>query len=210
MKGNEPVTSSSFPYPDVQVPEQNRQVNPRGLQMELMNLDTRDVWLSCAPVTREFFTSLTVAPPWIKLGAANGAMDAAWFRRSPGAEADGPLDIREFEGHRFMRVARPRKPLPSKIQGGPMLLTVHKHHSVSFDPGTTLRILENPAGERFVEASRGGGAADPSLLKLEEGMRISEFKLSKPWTVDIPAPATVYFFPTIDVFHGPVGEIPSE
>jgi hypothetical protein len=177
--------------------------------MELMNLETRDVWLSASPVAREFFASLPVSPPWIKLGIANGGMDAAGFRRSPGAEADGPLDAREFGGHRFIRVARPEKPALPTIPGGPTKLLVHKHHTVAFKAGTKLRILENADGARFVEASRGRGASDPSLLKLEEGMRIIEIELSCPWTVDIPAPATVYFFPTIDVFHGPIDELPA-
>jgi len=191
------------------LPAENWQENPRGLHMELMNLETRDVWLSASPVTMDFFKSLSVAPPWIKLGAANGAMDRAGFRRSPNAGADGPLDSREFEDHRFVRVARPEKAGASS-GGAPMKLVVHKHHIVGFDAGTKLRVLENAAGKRFVEASRGGGAADPSLLKLEEGMRLFEIELKQPWMIEIPAPASVYFFPTIDVFHGPVGAIPTD
>lgn len=193
-----------------ELPAENRQENPRGLHMELMNFETRDVWLSASPVTMEFFTTLAVSPPWIKLGAANGAMDRAGFRRSPGAENEGPLDAREFHGHRFIRVARPEKPGSPAAGGAPMKLVVHKHHVVGFDAGTRLRLLENAAGEHFVEASRGGGAANPSLLKLEAGMRVFEIELTQPWTVEIPAPASVYFFPTIDVFHGPVGEIPTD
>lgn len=195
--------------PVLDLPASNIQENPRGLHIELMNLETRDVWLSASPVTMEFFKQLAVAPPWIKLGAANGAMDRAGFRRSPDAETDGPLEAREFDGHRFIRVARPEKPGSPAAGGAPMKLVVHKHHVVGFDAGTKLRVLENAEGERFVEASRGGGAADPSLLKLEEGMRLLEIELTKPWAVEIPAPASVYFFPTIDFFHGPVVEIPA-
>ncbi len=200
---------STTPAPELDLPESNCQIEPRGLQMELMETTTRDVWLSASPVTMEFYKELTVQTPWIKLGIANGGMDSAGFRRSPGAEADGPLDVREFGGHRFIFVARPDKPVLPTVPGGPTKLVVHKHHTVGFIAGTKLRVLEDASGARFVEASRGRGAADPSLLKLEEGMRITEIELSQPWTVDIPAPASVYFFPTIDVFHGPIGELPS-
>lgn len=186
----------------------NRQTDPRGLQMELMNLETRDVWLSASPVPRDFFRTLEVAAPWIKLGAAFGAMDGAFFRRSPGAETDGPVDSRKFGGHPFIRVARPSKPAPATGKGGPMKLLVRKHHVVEFDAGATLRILETADGLRFVEASRGGGAERPDLLRFEDGMRLREIRLARPWTVEIPAPATVYFFQTIDVFHGPVPEPP--
>lgn len=191
------------------LPAGNCQANPRGLHMEIMNLQTRDVWLSSAPISKDFFNEFAPETGWIKLGMAHGAMDAAGFRRSPGAAEDGPLETREFGGHPFFRVARPEKPGPSSGDGAPMKLTVHKHHTVAFKAGAKVRVLRAPEG-LFVEASRGGGANDPSLMKLAADMRLFELEPARPWTVEIPAPATVYFFPTIDVFHGPVEELPEE
>lgn len=199
---NAPVVPPVPPHP------RNRQAEPRGLQMELMNLETRDVWLSASPVAPDFFRTLDVKPPWIKLGAAHGAMDGAFFRRSPGAEVDGPVEVREFGGHRFLRVARPAKPARRASGGAPMRLVVDKHHTVEFNAGAELRILWTTDGGRYVEASRGAGAERPDLMKLEPGMRLQAVRLARPWTIEIPAPATVYFFTTLDVFHGPVPEPP--
>src|SRR5690349_17485377 len=87
----------------------NITLHPRQLHTEVMNLASGDVWLLQSPTTAEAVSAMKVSPPLIKSGTGTGAMDFAWFLRSPGAEDDGPLEICDIGGHRFARVARVRK-----------------------------------------------------------------------------------------------------
>ena len=64
--------------------------------MEVMDLSTRQVWQSRLPVSPEEYEAMTLEPPFTNVGVGCEAMDAHWFRRSPGAAEDGPMDFRDF------------------------------------------------------------------------------------------------------------------
>src|SRR5690242_2519995 len=117
-----------------EIATQNVTNEPRRPHMEVMNPQTGDVWLSQEPITFEEFKSLRIAPPLDKSGCATAAFDAAHFLRSPGAEAEGPLEGCIVDGRTFVRVGR-----ALAFSGkGPMLVKVQKHHVMTFAKGTEV------------------------------------------------------------------------
>ena len=77
-----------------------------GLRMEFIDSNGQ-VWLCHEPVTQERARALSL-PDGTSLSLLGGLVaDAAYFSRSPLADADGPLDTTEVDGLRFSFVARP-------------------------------------------------------------------------------------------------------
>src|ERR1044071_10431798 len=106
---------------------QNITREPRLPHMELLNLQTGDVWMCQQPVTYDEFKAFQVAAPLIKSGCTAASFDAAHFLRSPEATADGPLDTQVFDGREFSRVARPLR-FGALRPDVPTLVKVQKHH----------------------------------------------------------------------------------
>ena len=64
---------------------------------ELLDLELGVVWQSHGPITQEAYDALELPAKWIKVGIGVGVMDEHFFRRSPGANEDGPLAEREVD-----------------------------------------------------------------------------------------------------------------
>jgi hypothetical protein len=143
-------------------------------------------------------------------------MDAHYFRRSPGAEADGPVAERDVEGHLFIHCANPPKGGPeSPVGDDPRLLRVDKHHSLIFEAGAEVDVIRLPDRRDFVQViaatPRGGGllqpeAAPPSGLgfRLPEGWTLRTEKLTVRTTIHLPHPTQAWFFENGASFQGPV------
>src|SRR5688500_4244137 len=95
--------------PTLPLARENITRDPRQPHMEAMNPATGDVWLLQEPMTPAEFAALKLEPPFIKTGLGIGAMDAAWFTRSPGAADEGPVETRLLGGRSFARVGRVRQ-----------------------------------------------------------------------------------------------------
>lgn len=109
------------------------------LHMEIMNAASGDVWLAQQPVTDVQFEALVPPPGFQKSGIGQASVDAAYFRRSPGASADGPVETMEVDGLRFARVARPVRFEPG--HRGLWVAYIDKYHRVVFKAGRGLRVF---------------------------------------------------------------------
>ena len=83
------------------------------LHMEIMNAATGDVWLAQKPVTDVQFEALVPPPGFQKGGIGQASVDTAYFRRSPGASADGPVETMDCgDGNDYLQqVSRGRGPI---------------------------------------------------------------------------------------------------
>ncbi|MGB1403611.1 MAG: hypothetical protein ACPG65_06795, partial [Porticoccaceae bacterium] len=102
---------------------------------EIMQLATRNTWMSYQPISEQQYEQLRLPQGFVKSGHGIGAMDLAYFRRSPDAPEDGPLQTMQVDGYLFMHVARPEKiekaPDGSHYQGL-KIIQVNKHHNLLF------------------------------------------------------------------------------
>ena len=182
-------------------------IGARDLHGEILDPSTGNVWQSLEPITREDYQALPLEPGWLRVGIGRGAMDEHWFTRSPGADADGPMELREIGGRRFGLCARPAS-APTRPAGpeGPRLLRVQKHHVLRFAAGREVPLLLHPDGERFVHVIEGGAGKAP--LALAAGWKLESLKLAEDWVLELATPTTVFFFPNGDSYQGPLADLP--
>lgn len=198
------------------IPAHNLMVDCHELHAELLDLETRTVWQSHRPITREAYDALALPSTLLKVGIGAGVMDAHYFRRSPGADIDGPVAQRDVEGHLFIHCANPPKGGPETPVGDdPRLLRVEKHHSLIFEAGKEVDVIRLPDGRDFVQviaaAPQGGGLLQPGgappsrlELRLPEGWVLRTEKLTVPTTIHLPNPTQAWFFENGASFQGPV------
>lgn len=184
------------------VPARNVTQAPRELHMEVMDPRTFDVWLHQHPVSLGDYQAFRPEPPYFKSGIAAGAMDRAWFLRSPGASADGALETRAIGGREFVRVARPLDFRGLAKGDAPTRLLIDKHHVLAFAAGSKVRVARLPGGQWYVQqtlAATGSGAIAPP-----PDWELHIITPAQDWIVRAPTPATVYFFRNLDSYIGPV------
>jgi len=208
------VSIRETPIPEI--PAHNVLLDCQELHAELLDLETGRVWQSLRPITRETYDALRLPSNLLKVGIGRGVMDAHYFRRSPGAEADGPVAERDVEGHLFIHCANaPRGGGQSPIAGGPRLLHVDKHHSLIFEAGRAVDVIRVPDGRDFVQviaAAPAGGsllqaeATPPSCfeLRLPDGWTLRTEQLAVRTTIHLPHPTEAWFFENGASFQGPV------
>jgi len=170
---------------------------------ELLDLEKREVWQDCGPTPREWWDAVELPPGFVKVGYGAGNMDRMRFRRSPGAEADGPLREREIAGRRFFHCA---SPLGAMEGGSPRRLRVDKHHSLLYEAGREVGILTTDSGGEYVHVVDGApGAPEPAL---PEGWSIRTLVLDAEWIVDLPAPCETFWFEGMVSYQGPLDRTP--
>jgi hypothetical protein len=176
--------------------------------VEVNDRSDATVWMSTAPMTRREFKALDVSAPYTKAGIGEASMDAAAFRCSPDGAGGVPVKLREIGDIEFLCVARAQQVEPPASPGGPLKVSVDKHHTLAFRGHRDVRVLE-VAGEHFVEVV-GDDARDSELL-LPAGGRLLTIHTAQPWIVDLPAPTTAWFWmtPGMRSFQGPV-QLPEE
>jgi hypothetical protein len=184
------------------VPAANVTVAPRELHMEVMDGRTFDVWLHQAPVTRADYDAFRPEPPYFKSGLGRGAMDRAWFLRSPGGGADGALEQRTIGGRAFVRVARPLDFRGLAKGDAPTRLQIDKHHVLVFTAGADVRIARLPDGRDYVQQTV--GVAEAGAVPLPADWQVRTVRAAQDWIVSVPTPATVWFFRNLDSYIGPV------
>ncbi len=178
-----------------------------GLRFELIEAATKRVFLCQAEVTAAEHAGFE--PPdgfgHALVGAARA--DQAFFARSPGADADGPVEVMELGGRRFSYVARPIAIDP--VASGAVEMTIDKHHSMLYRAGRTIDLLDFGDG---TVATPAWGSTDPSAV-LSDAV-LTDGRLETSWTLrrvhliddllaTIPNPARVIVLDGAFGFHGP-------
>ena len=189
-------------------PGNNKLVDCKELHAEVLDLESRFVWQTHGPITREAYDALELPAKHLKVGIGFGVMDEHFFRRSPGAIADGPLSEREIGGHRFIHCANPPKGGPETPFGDdPISMLVDKYHSLIFAAGSTVLVLQDTDGNDFVQliaASPEDPTAGTAGLELPDGWKLRNEWFETRTTIHIPHPARAWFFANGASFQGPV------
>lgn len=178
------------------------------LHGEIMDTATSSVWLAQLPISRERFDALVLPEGFVKTGIGLSVADAAYFRRSPGRDDDGPLDTMDIDGVRFAFVARPGP--PEAMLDGLFILPVHKHHRVLYCAGSEIEVLDCGDGGDYVplvrEATMAGRkpSATARPRTLPEGWSVRRVTPLQDLVVELPCPTRVTFFTSGDSFQGPV------
>lgn len=174
---------------------------------ELMHPETGMVWLCQQSFTAQQYQALQPPEGFIKSGMGRASHDAAFFRRSPGEPADGPLETMTVGDRIFARVARPGTFEPGFE--GVMVLPVYKYHCVMFAAGRTLEIMSFGDGWDYVPQIVDVESPLPGMVLqderiLPEGWSVRELTLKEDLFVELPYPARVCFFMSGHSFQGPV------
>ena len=136
--------------------------NPRESRGEIVDLSTREVWQDFCPTPRSWWDGLALEPPLMKAGYGSGNMDRMWFRRSPGADEDGPVRKRDIAGREFFFCARPLGVMP---QESPRRLMVDD----SFGEPPWSQIEAERLPDHFgIANTRNGGKAGCLALPVNE------------------------------------------
>ena len=198
------------------LPAENHLIDCQSLHGELLDLTTQFVWQTHEPISAEEYENLALPKTIVRVGLGRGVMDAHYFRRSPGAEVDGPVATREFDGHLFLHCANPPADGPQTPYGvAPKLLTVNKHHSLIFEAGRMVEVLRNEKEQDFIQvissSPMGGGILqDKSELApaatplLPAGWRLRTEPIANRLTVDLPCPTEAWFFANGTSYQGPI------
>jgi hypothetical protein len=198
------------------IPEHNAMIDCQSLHAELLDLTAGTVWQSHRPISREDYGALVLPANLRKIGIGKGVMDAHYFRRSPGAETDGPVAERDVGGRLFIHCANPPEGGPESFSAnGPRLLRVDKHHTLIFEETREINLIRLPDGRDFVQviaaAPEGGSllqtagtTADDEGFELPDGWVLRTEKLPLRTTIHLPNPTEAWFFPNGASFQGPV------
>ena len=130
------------------------------LFMEIQNPETRETWMCCEPTTEERFSLMKPLAPFVKMGCGLASMDRAAFAHSP--QKSDEFTAMDCDGEPFRHVATPTEIVPPAAKGGPMRVTVDKHHLLGFDAGRELTVMEF-GGKSFIEVI-GSGEHDDDLV----------------------------------------------
>ena len=177
---------------------------------EIMDNATFGVWLTTEPITPEDYATLVVPDGFRKSGCGRSQHDAAFFRRPPGADNDGPVDTIHVDGRTFALVARPGAPEPGF--DGVTVLPVFKSHRVLFRAGRTIEIIDTnddfPGGgsllPQVTETHLKRPRTEQTPRQMPDGWASRFVTLETDLVFDLPSPARVAIFRNGEIFHGPV------
>jgi len=177
--------------------------NPREDRCEIVDLSTREVWQDQNPTPRDWWDGLSLEAPLMKAGYGSGNMDRMWFRRSPDADVDGPVRMREIAGRQFFYCAK----VPDDMgEGNPRRILVDKHQTLVYEAGRKVQILEAAECGSFVLVLPGiPGAPTP---RLPEDWKLRDIQVQADWIVDLPAPTETYWFKGMISYQGPIENLP--
>jgi hypothetical protein len=149
---------------------------------------------------------LSLPSGFVLSGLGRSVADVAYFRRSPDAEVDGPLATTEVDDLRFALVARPLERDSTVAEA--IVMRVRKHHSMLFQAGRTIDVLELGDGLVMVPAwAPAEGSVDRGDPEFPVGWSRRRVDLEADLLVEIPNPATVLIGHDGSGFHGPLSAL---
>ena len=168
-----------------------------GLRMEVIDALSQ-VWLCQEPVTVEQAHGLALPDGASLFGPGQAVADLAYFRRSPGATADGRLDTMEIDGLRFSFVGRP---VAVERVEDVTVMSIDKHHTMLYCAGRAIEVLD--FGDGTVASPAWTGSEPIVDVDLPNAWTVRTVELDADLIAAIPNPATVVMINGFG-FHGPL------
>ncbi len=168
-----------------------------GLRMEVID-QLGQAWLCQEPVTVEQAHRLALPDGASLFGPGQAVADLAYFSRSPGAAADGPLDTMEIDGLRFSFVGRA---VAVERVEDVTVMSIDKHHTMLYAAGREIDVLD--FGDGTVATPAWTGSAPMGDVDLPDDWTVRTVELTDDLIAEIPNPATVVMVDGFG-FHGPI------
>ncbi len=180
------------------------------LLMEYADVPSMDTWMTVTSITQGDFQNLILPTGMRKTAIATPSYDCCSFNWSSSSE-DGTVATKTLAGFDWVNVAQPISIDQPTQDGGPMRVFVNKKHTVGYEAGRSLTLLEC-SGETFIEVV--GAGEDDETLVLPTGATLRTVALSKPLVIQLPFPTTTTYFwfhkgREIRSFQGPI-DLPQE
>jgi len=197
-----------------EIPSTNHIIDCHLPHAEVLESETRAVWQSVDPISREEFATLDLPEGFVPIGLGRAVMDSHYFRQSPGASTSGPVSVRIIDGRRFIHCANPpENGSEQPIANGPVRLMVDKHHTIVFEAGRELSIIRTEDGADYVQvisaSPEGGGLLQEDTVQaynftLPSGWQLRSEQVSERTVIHLPNPTEAWFFPDGSSFQGPI------
>lgn len=189
-----------------EVPKQNIIIDCQLPHAEVLDMETGTVWQTALPISQSSYEAMVLPQSMVKLGIGVSVMDEHYFRRSPGAHEDGPVQSREIDDRLWIHCANPPTEGAEKpFDGGPLKLMVDKHHSLIFASGREVAVLCSPEGSEYIQVIAGKETtATPDLSPMPSGWKLRTHSFTRKTLLHLPAPTEAWFFRDHGSFQGPV------
>jgi len=192
----------------VERPPQFEQTDGERVGYELINFAGRQVWLTPDWSEEEFadFSFPASWAFWRKNDPRVGEADWNAFLRSPGCAEDGQYSYMSAFGRDFVQVVQFKSFKQPQFTGRLIQqVELEKHHVLRFDTGQSVRVLTNPAGERFILVAR---TLDHTVETptLPDGWTVTQHLLDDDLHVDLVGRVRVLRMDNKDSYQGPLPE----
>ncbi len=176
-----------------------------GLRFELIEMATQRVYICQGEVSTDELAAFEPPEGFGHALAGQARADMAFFARSPGCDADGPVETAELGGRCFSYIARPNG--FESLASGAVEMTIDKHHAMAYRAGRIIEVLDFGDG---TVATPAWGSRDPQVVltdsQLEDGWCLRSVHLVHDLLTFIPNPAQVFVLDRAFGFHGPLSE----
>ena len=209
--GMEPSEPTEAPAPDaaikIEEPADEAIEAPEDVRLgyEILQIISPNeiiTWLSM-DITQAEFDAIDLPMGWFKNQPREGDPDSALFGSSPGAE-DGVFVYEEHFGHEWRHVATIIEAnVPLDDDELLRANRISKTHAVSFDAGSTLKVLISPDGMQYVRVSRDAGRVSDAPT-LPDGWTLVDYPTPAPVTLQLPNITVNIRADNEDSFQGPV------
>jgi len=176
-----------------------------GAGYELIDLLNKEVWVT-SDFTAEEYAEFSPPLLWIKNDPRIGMADGGEFLRSPGCSESGQFTCMRAFDKGFLKVVQlVTLNTPVDNQGLIRRTELEKYHLLTYSAGSTVNILHNPAGERFIGVSRSVDRSSDTFT-LPEGWNLTFHVLSTDLTIELSGNVSVLRTDNEDSFQGPLSD----
>jgi len=174
---------------------------------ELLDLMNKEVWLTLDFTAQEY---AEFSPPvlWQKNQPRVSMSDSQGgeFLRSPGCTDPGLYTYLQAWDKEFLNVVKLITIYePVDEQGLIRETTLEKYHVLTYAAGSTVYVLHNPDGERFIGVSRDGDRTSDTFT-LPDGWFLTTHVLASEIVVDLSGIVSNLRTENEDSFQGPLSE----
>ena len=171
---------------------------------ELIDLLNKEVWLT-PDFTAEEYPAFSPPLLWIKNDPRTTMGDhQSEFLRSPGCAEPGQFTYMQAFDKEFLKVVQlVTMNTPVDSQGLIRRTELEKYHLLTYSAGSTVHILQNPTGERFIGVSRSVDRSSDTFT-LPEGWILTSHVLPTELPVELSGNVSVLRTDNEDSFQGPI------
>ncbi|MHC4310605.1 MAG: hypothetical protein ACYSSN_11720 [Planctomycetota bacterium] len=171
---------------------------------ELIDLLNKEVWVT-SDFTAEEYAEFSPPLLWIKNDPRITMGDRqSEFLRSPGCSEPGQFTFMRAFDKNFLKVVQlVSMNTPVDSQGLIRRTELEKYHLLTYSAGSTVYILHNLTGERFIGVSRSVDRSSDTFT-LPEGWTLTSHVLSTELTVELSGNVSVLRTDNEDSYQGPL------